>query len=263
MKGGPPDHFRALPPIEENPPHQGMAQPGEMDPDLVGPSGLQLQAEQGIVPARRTVSYQVRAGFPSSGHTAPPASHPGGPEGHPPSLWQAPAHPRTPPGRSGGNQPYAAAPSGPPGRGDDGPQPSGRRSPDPDGGPGGNPPPRPSSRNNTEENYLSYRHNAPVRGGLPPQGPCSAPEGPGPHRRCPADRGRARCRCAAPGRTDGRTAPPRPGNISGIHPPPIHQDAIGQPPHWVMKGEAITAGSMPIFPPPWGECSPPPWRTAR
>ena len=30
-------------------PHQGMAQPGKMDPDLVGPSGLQLQAEQGTV----------------------------------------------------------------------------------------------------------------------------------------------------------------------------------------------------------------------
>lgn len=39
---------RALPAIEKVP-HQGMAQPGKMDPDLVGPSGLQLQAEQGTV----------------------------------------------------------------------------------------------------------------------------------------------------------------------------------------------------------------------
>ena len=46
VQGRPPDQPRILPAIEEVP-HQGMAQPGEMDPDLVSSPGLQLQTEQG------------------------------------------------------------------------------------------------------------------------------------------------------------------------------------------------------------------------
>ena len=289
-----------------------MAQPGEMDPDLVSSPGLQLQTEQGnslclpycLVPGAGRLP--VRADALLHQRALPGTQRgvhcPGG------RLRR----PHTPPDKCGGSPLCAAAPSGSPGRGDGGPPPSGRKSRGPDGGPGGNRPPHPLNRNNAEENYRSYRCSARDRGGPPRRRPCSAPEGPGPHRRCPEARGRARSRCAAPGQTGRRTTPPRPGTYRvftrrpstrmpsdshlirrttvpdrprcrfsrGVHPDPrqlrphrqlqtaahrgkqpggkeeVDQQGEGASTMVVMKGEAMTAGSMPIFSATMGRVQP-------
>lgn len=94
VQGRPPDQPRILPAIEEVP-HQGMAQPGEMDPDLVSSPGLQLQTEQGNSLCLPYCLVPGAAGFPSGRthcSTSEPSRGPRGASTVPAGGSGAPSH---------------------------------------------------------------------------------------------------------------------------------------------------------------------------